>query len=366
MTSGGDVEPPAAAGPGVPTPWDAEPGAPSSAASGPPRQGAGARKLLIGCGAAAALLGAALVAGVWWFMRGGPVGERLDLVGPRTQAFVTFLAVPEDRALQEVVESLRKRPAHAGDAKRTEWMGWLGDLLSGARVYHVRASALAESLDDGQSQVGVVISLGRMANVVRMLVGISDSERESETYRGERIIHGRENLDLDMAFVDNSLVLSRDPRVVKALIDRLKKAAPDEGPSDPMSDVLSGLDDAEGEMPGYGALLNDRASVASLWQLISGAPEGAEIALPENFSGVGFRFGFVSADAIRGDGYFYFGDEEAAQGGTRQIEAAIQRLCAHFRLKPQVVIEQQGSRLYVVVEAQGVQSAIDHLLSEGL
>jgi hypothetical protein len=344
----------------------AGPGAPAGAADRPSRAGSGARKLLVGCGVVAALVGAALVAGVWWFLRGGPVGERFDLVGPRTQAFVTFLAVPEDKALQEVVDSLRKRPALPGAEKHAEWMGWFGDLLSGARVYHVRASALVESLEGGDSQVGAVVSLGRMANVVRMLVGISDSERESETYRGERIVHGRETQDLCMSFVGNSLVLSRDVRVVKSLIDKLKKASADEGPSDSMSDVLRELDGSEPPLPGAGALLNDRASVASLWQMVSGAPEGAEISLPENFRGVGFRFGFASADVIKGDGYFYFGDEEAAQGGTRQIEAAIQRLCAHFRLEPQVILEQQGSRLHVVVEARGVQRAIDHLLTKGL
>jgi len=345
-----------------------EPGAPPAAAAPVERAARvrpGARKLLIGCGIAAALVGAGLILSVWWFLRGGPVGDRLDLVGPRTQAFVTFLAVPEDKALQEVVDSLRKRPAHPGEEKHGEWMSWFGDLLSGARAYHVRASALAESLDDGQSEVGVVVSLGRMANVVRMLVGISDSERESETYSGERIVHGHESQDLSMAFVGNSLVLSRDVRVVKTLIDRLKKSAPHEGPSEPMNDVLGELEPRQ-DLPGFGALLNERASVASLWQMLAGAPEGAEIALPENFKGVGFRFGFVSADVIRGDGYFYFGDEEAAQGGTRQIDAVIQRLCAHFRLKPQVVIEAQGSRLHVVVEASGVQEAIDHLLSRGL
>jgi hypothetical protein len=324
----------------------------------------GLRKLFIGCGAASVLLGAGVVAGIWWFFRGGPVVDRLDLVGPQTQAFVTFLAVPEDHALQEVVESLRKRPTHAGE-KNTEWMSWFGDLMSGARAYHVRASALAEKLDDGGSHVGLVVSLGRMANFVRMLVGISDSERETETYRGERIVHGRESHDLCMSFVDNNLVLSRDVRVLRSLIDRLKKAAPEAVPSRAMEDVLHELDPRR-ELPGTGALLNDRASVASLWQMVSGAPEGAEIALPENFKGVGFRFGFISADIIRGDGYFYFGDEEAAAGGMHQIEAAIQRMCAHFHLKPQLALEQQGSRLHVVVEAHGVQGAIDHLLTKGL
>src|SRR5262249_35712613 len=156
----------------------------------------------------------------------------------------------------------------------------------------------AETLSDGQSQVGIVVSLGRMANFVRMLVGIADSERETETYRGERIVHGRESQDLCMAFVDNNLVLSHDVRVVRSLIDRLRKSAPQQGPSDAMQDVLHELD-PQRELPGYGALINDRASVASIWQAVSGAPEGAEIALPENFKGVGFRFGFMSADIIK-------------------------------------------------------------------
>jgi hypothetical protein len=345
-----------------------DPASGADAVAGPgrsPRARPALRKLLIGCGVASALLGVGLIAGVWWFFRGAPVVDRLDLVGPQTQAFVTFLAVPEDRALQEVVESLRKRPVQPGGEKHAEWMSWFGDLMSGARVYHVRASALAETLPDGQSQVGLVVSLGRMANFVRMLIGIADSERETETYRGERIVHGRESQDLCMSFVDNNLVLSRDVRVVKSLIDRLRKAEPEQGLSREMEDVLREID-PQRELPGYGALINDRASVASIWQAVSGAPEGAEIALPENFKGVGFRFGFASADIIKGDGYFYFGDEEAAEGGSRQIEAAILRMCAHFRLKPHIVLEQQGSRLHVVVEAGGVQSAIDHLLTKGL
>jgi hypothetical protein len=325
----------------------------------------GVRKLLIGCGVVSALLGAGLVAGIWWFFRGGPVVDRLDLVGPQTQAFVTFLAVPEDGALQQVIDSLKRRPVPAGSEKTGEWLRWAGDFMSGARAYHVRATAMAETLDDGQSQVGLVVSLGRMANFVRMLVGISDSERETEVYRGERIVHGRESQDPAMSFVDNNLILSRDVRVVKSIIDRLKKAAPLSGPSAAMEHVLREID-PQREMPGYGALINDRASVASIWQAVSGAPEGSEIALPENFTGVGFRFGFATADSIKGDGYFYFRDEEAAEGGRRQIEEAISRMCSHFHLKPQVVVEQQGSRLHVLVEATGVQDAIDHILTKGL
>jgi len=146
-----------------------------------------------------------------------------------------------------------------------------------------------------------------------------------------------------MAFVDNNLVLSRDVRVVKSLIDRLKKAAPEQGalarhagrpsragPGAPASRLRCAHQRPRlGCEPLAGGL---------------GRPRRAEVALPENFTGVGFRFGFASEDIIKGDGYFYFGDEEAAQGGSRQIEAAIQRLCAHFHLKPRVVLEQQGSR----------------------
>jgi hypothetical protein len=152
---------------------------------------------------------------------------------------------------------------------------------------------------------------------------------------------------------------------VKVLIDRLRKAAPQAGPSPAMENVLREIDPKR-EMPGYGALINDRASVASIWQAVSGAPEGSEIALPEGFTGVGFRFGFASADTIKGDGYFYFRDEEAAEGGRRQIEAALARMCEHFHLNPRVVMEQEGSRLHVVVEASGVQGAIDRVLTKGL
>ena len=46
----------------------------------------------------------------------------------------------------------------------------------------------------------------------------------------------------------------------------------------------SGVDPG-GEMPGFGAIVNDRRSLAAVWQLGTGAPEGSEIALPEEFDG---------------------------------------------------------------------------------
>ena len=121
--------------------------------------------------------------------------------------------------------------------------------------------------------------------------------------------------------------------------------------------------DPRSEMPGYGALVNERTSLASLWQMVTGAPEGSEISLPDTFEGVGFRFGFASADVLRGDGFFYFQDEEAAAGAVPQLQAAVSRMCNHFRLKPTIEIRQEGSRLHVAVEARGVQLAIDHYLT---
>ena len=124
----------------------------------------GKRRSLIG----AALVTALLLAGgaAWWFLRSGAVGNRLELVGPGTRAFITFLATPEDRALREVLESLQRRaPAAAGD-KQAEWIRSLGDTLSGAAIDHVRATGLVETLDDGKSQVAIVVTLGRMAKVV--------------------------------------------------------------------------------------------------------------------------------------------------------------------------------------------------------
>jgi hypothetical protein len=201
--------------------------------------------------------------------------------------------------------------------------------------------------------------------VVRMWLGFTDSERETEIYRKERIILGRERSDFSMAFVGSNLILSRDPRVVRMLIDRVKGAALSARPSDSIEAVLRDVDPRR-EMPGYGALVNDRASLASIWQELTGAPEGSGIALPDSFEGVGFRFGFSSADTLRGDGYFYFGDEEAAAGGQHQLETAIMTMFSHLRLSPNVAIEQEGSRLHVTVEARGVQAAIDHFMTKGI
>lgn len=320
-----------------------------------------AKTLLAGCGALSVVAIAVIVFGVWWFLRGSPVVDRLELVGPETQAFVTFLAVPEDRALVEVIQSLKQRSVSKRGDKRAEWLSALNDLISGARIYHVRASAMVESLPGGQSEVGIVVSLGKMSNLVRMLLGLADSEREVETYHKERIILGRDKQDFAMSFAGNNLILSRDVRTVELLIDRIKNVVAAGKPSDKMEAVLKDIDPRR-EMPGCGGLVNDPASGTSLggiWRLVTDAPEGSEIALPPTFGGAGFRFGFVSADAVSGDGYFYFQDEEAAAGASDELESAILRMFGHYHLKPKVDIQQEGSRLHVSVEATGLQSALD-------
>src|SRR5712691_7522 len=107
------------------------------------------RKIAAGVLVAATLV----VAGgfvLWRYLRGGPVEDRLDLVGAETQAFVTFLAVPEDRPLVDLIESLKRRPAGAGGEKRAEWLRSLSDPLSGMLMQRVRASALVETSGDGR------------------------------------------------------------------------------------------------------------------------------------------------------------------------------------------------------------------------
>lgn len=324
------------------------------------------RKLVLGCGALAIVLLAAAGVGAWWALRGGPVVDRLDLVGPETEAFVTFLAVPDDAALRQAVDSLKRRAAGRSGDRHGEWLRTLNDLLSSARLSNVRASAMVETLPGGESEVGMVVSLGRMANLVKMLVGIADSEREIETYRKQRIMLGREPQDFAMSFVGNNLIVSRSPKVIHLLIDRLETPGGVAGsPSDVMQSVLKDID-PEREMPGYGALINDKASLASIWRIVTGAPQGSEIALPQDFEGAGFRFGFASDDVVRGDGYFYFKDEEAAAGSVEQIEAAISRMFARYRLKPRIDIQQEGSRLRVEVEASGLQAGLDHYFVKGL
>lgn len=319
----------------------------------------------LGCGALSVLLAGAAGIAAWWAFRGGPVVDRLDLVGPETQAFVTFLAVPEDAPLAAVMDSLRKRAAGRAGSTHGEWLHSLNDLLSSARLSHVRASAMVESLPGGESEVGVVVSLGRMANLVRMLVGIADSEGEIEMYRKQRIMLGREAQDFAMAFVGNNLILSRNPGVIHRIIDRLQSATASSGaPARTMQTVLEDIDPGR-EMPGYGALVNDKASLASIWRMATGAPPGSEIVLPRDFEGAGFRFGFASADVVRGDGFFYFHDEEAAAGSAAQIEAAISKLCARYRLKPRIDIHQEGSRLRVEVEGGGLQAGLDQYFARG-
>jgi len=90
--------------------------------------------------------------GLWWVLRPSPAADRLDLVGPETQGFVTFLAVPEDRALREVLDSLKKRSAAAGSDKQAEWIRSLGDTLSGAAIDHVRATGMIEALDEAAAK----------------------------------------------------------------------------------------------------------------------------------------------------------------------------------------------------------------------
>jgi hypothetical protein len=162
-----------------------------------------------------------------------------------------------------------------------------------------------------------------------------------------------------MTFVGNNLILAREPMAIKVLIDRLKNVTVSGKPSERMEGVLKDIDPRR-EMPGYGAIVNDKATMAGIWRLVTSAPEDSEIAIPEQFEGAGFRFGFASADVVHGDGYYYFEDEEAAAGATDQIEAAITRMGTHFHLRTKVDVQQEGRRLRVSVEADGLQSALDH------
>jgi len=305
----------------------------------------------------AALLLAGL--GAWWYTRPMPLADRLDLIGPGTQAYVSFLADGDDKALRDLLDSLKSRTAAGPQDSRSEWLRALGENLTGAALDRVRATGLVETLGEGQSEVVIVVSLGRMAKVVaKMWFGISGSERELETYRKVRILLGRDRQDLSMAFVGNNLVMSRDPGAIHLLIDRLLDGAPSAGPSNAMRSFLRDIEPRQA-MPGQGALVNDRASLASLWQMATGAPRGAEIELPADFEGMGFRFGFRSADVIHGDGYMYFTDEEAAAGGVPLLDEAIPKLFRHYGFDAKSEIEQQGRRLHVAVTGTGLQKAID-------
>ena len=347
----------------------------------PPRHGpllarlGGVRRLALGCAAAAALVVllavAAGAAGLWWIKRGGPVVERTELVGPETQAFATFIATPKDRALLDLFASIERR----ADQKREGQLDWLhsiAEFLAAARIsgdpgeiaalFPLRGSVLVEKPRGGESALVYVVSLGKMANLVRMFIGVADSERKTETFRGERITLGKGGRDVSTALVRNNLVVSTDPRAIRLIIERLKGMSGASRPSERLKMCIQGVDPSD-EMPGFGGILNDRKSIAAVWQLGTGAPEGSEVALPDDFAGVGFRFAIASADAIRGDGYFYFQDEGAAAGSDEELRSGLARLFEHYGLKPQVSVRQDGSRLTVRVEAKGVQAALDRFFA---
>lgn len=329
------------------------------------------KKALIGCGAAVVLVAAAAVAtcavGFWWLQRGGRVVQRTELVGPETQAFVTFIAASEDRALLDLFGTVERRASARKDGP-PDWLHSLADFLSAAKVSHegggaaslfpLRGTVMVEKPEGADGQVIYVVSLGKHANLIRMFLGISDSERETETYRGEKVLIGRGGHDLSMALVQNNLLLSGDKRAIKLLIDRVKASGGASRPSAALFACIQGVDPG-GEMPGFGGIVNDRKSIATVWQLGTGAPAGSEVALPDEFEGVGFRFGIASADSLRGDGYFYFTDEEAAAGASEALKSALMRLLSHYGLRPEISLRQEGSRLAVAVEAKGVQVALD-------
>src|SRR5439155_2794430 len=174
---------------------------------------------------------AAGAAGLWWIKRGGPVVERTELVGPETQAFATFIATPKDRALLDLFASIERR----ADQKREgqpDWLHSFAEFLAAARIsgdtgkiaalFPLRGSVLVEKPRGGESALVYVVSLGKMANLVRMFLGVADSERETETYRGERINMGKGGHDFSIALVRNNLILSGDARAIRPIIDRLK------------------------------------------------------------------------------------------------------------------------------------------------
>jgi hypothetical protein len=315
------------------------------------------------------------------------VVSRTTLVGPGTRALATFVAEPDDRGFLELFETVETRASTlregrpewlnafakfvSGAEASQEWLRPIGDLLSGAQIskspdrvasfFPLRGTALVEADDSGKAEIVYVLSLNRKANLLaRMLLGIADSEREKEGYRGEKIILRPGGYDLAMAHVGRNLVISPSRAPVRAIIDRLRQTADRGQPAEALAHCMSEIDPAE-EMPGLGAVVNDRGAVGALWRMATGAPEGAEIALPEDFVGAGFRFTVVSADVVKGDGSFYFGDEEAAAGGVEVLRPAFDRLLRHIGLDPSLALRREGSRVRVAVEARGVQKGLDHL-----
>ena len=327
---------------------------------------------LFGCAILAALAVVTCTIGIWWVQRGGRVLHRTELIGPETQAFVTFIAAPEDRALVDLFATVERRVT-ARRENQPEWLHSFSEFLAGAQVsgnpgraaalFPLRGAILIEKPPGEEGQVVYVLSLGKKANLVRMFLGIADSERERETYRGEKILVGRGGHDVSMVLVENNIVLSNNRHAIHVLIDRLKAPSGSNRCTEIMGACIQGVDPG-GEMPGFGGIINERKSLATVWQLGTGAPEGAEIALPDDFEGVGFRFGVASADKINGDGSFYFNDEEAAAGSREALETGLSRLFTHVGLKADVDVRQEGSRLAVSVEAMGVQAALDRFFAK--
>ena len=82
------------------------------------------KKGLIGCGLAVAL--GACVVGIWWVQRGGRVVRRTELLGPETQAFVTFIADKGDPAVEDLLGSALRRLGASRSENQPE----------GLRIFH--------------------------------------------------------------------------------------------------------------------------------------------------------------------------------------------------------------------------------------
>ena len=329
------------------------------------------KRTLLGCSLLLLIAAVAgTIGGYWWLHRGGPIVDRLQLVGPQSEAFVTFIAEAGDPAVTDLSASVLRRLQAAKKESQPEGMRFVAEFLSGAgiskdpeRLFPFRATGTIENLPGGRDEPVVTLSLGRMANLARLLLGIVDSEREKETYRGQKIILAPGGRDFSLSLVGNNLVAARDAGAIRLAIDRLE--AGEGGARNLPEDLvrcIQGLDPGR-EMPGFGAIVNDKKALATVWQIVTGAPEGAEVPLPHEFQGVGFRFKIASADSLHGEGTFYFQDEEVAAGAADALWSGLTRAFSHFGLKPDVDVRPEGSRLEVRVDARGVQAALDRVFA---
>ncbi len=331
----------------------------AAAGKGPKRGGC-----LKGCGCAAALCLAFAVAAILWATASAPLppGEKFFQSGYAAVTVVTLderddgakaLSQTLDRLWRESASKDPKTPQILKDVSIRKFMPLRGVILT--------AGASTPSDD----QPLVVLSLSGYPRIARLLFGLAciaarndkSDKAEVRTRAGRSILIARtpdEAVKTALAMIDNSIIVSRDPKRVEAALDRLGSSSASSCPLASLS-VRSKIDEGQ---DAYGLICNeDKWLDRTLARLFKNAP-AAYRPLPGEVKEIGWDGDLKPDDTLALRVFAVCADSAAA----RRAELAARKLMEEMTKKNHRVkllsVRREGTQVIVEATVSGVSELV--------